>query len=80
MPSLDKTVINTLYRVVDISLPEDISKRLSELGLITGTDITRTLTAPCGDPNAYLIRGGQIALRNEYAKKIAVEMVLENNK
>lgn len=73
MLTLDKTEKNTLYRVVEIKSDEAVKKRLSELGLIEGTLISRILTAPSGDPSAYLIRGAQIALRNEHAKGVTVE-------
>ncbi len=75
MLSLDKIAENTLYRVVSIALPEGLGKRLSELGLIKGTVVSKSLVAPSGNPSAYLIRGAQIAIRNEYAKAITVERV-----
>lgn len=73
MISLDKIRENTVYRIVSITLPHAAEKRLSELGIIRGTEISRALTAPLGDPVAYLVRGAQIALRREYAVGITVE-------
>ena len=73
MLSLDKTSENSAYKVIDVSLPESMRTRLAELGLIRGTVIFRTLTAPSGSPIAYLIRGAQIAIRSEHASRITVE-------
>ncbi len=75
MLSLDKTTENTLYRVVGIALSDGIGKRLAELGLIKGTVVSKVLVAPSGNPSAYLIRGAQIAIRNEHARAITVERV-----
>lgn len=40
-------------------------RRLQDLGLIKGTEVTCIRRSPLGDPVAYLIRGAVIALRNE---------------
>ena len=71
--SLDKALENKVYRVKSICLSPLVAKRLNELGLITGTQVSRTLTAPSGDPIAYLIRGAQIALRKKDAECVIVE-------
>lgn len=73
MISLDKIRKDTVYRIVSVELPHAAEKRLSELGIISGTEISRALTAPLGDPVAYTVRGAQIALRKEYAAGITVE-------
>ena len=77
MLSLDKTTENKLYRVTCIMLDGEIKERLSRLGLIEGTVVSRVLTAPSGDPSAYLIRGAQIAIRNVSAGRITVTQVTE---
>ncbi|MBQ8004089.1 MAG: ferrous iron transport protein A [Oscillospiraceae bacterium] len=50
-----------------------IHKRLTDLGLITGTEVECVMKSPLGDPTAYLIRGALIALRHEDAKYILIE-------
>ena len=77
MLSLDKTTENKLYRVTCIMLDGEIKERRSRLGLIEGTVVSRVLTAPSGDPSAYLIRGAKIAIRNVSAGKITVTQVTE---
>jgi len=48
-------------------------RRLLDLGVVRGTEITPELVAAAGDPVAYRIRGALIALRREQAGWIAVE-------
>jgi DtxR family Mn-dependent transcriptional regulator len=48
-------------------------RRLLDLGLIPGTQISAELRSPSGDPTAYLVRGALIALRADQARHIRVE-------
>ena len=75
MLTLDKINENTPFRVLDISLPEAVRERLSALGLVPDTEITRILTSPFGGISAYRVRGSLIAIRKEYAEKITVERI-----
>ncbi len=47
-------------------------RRLLDLGLVPGTEVTSELRAPSGDPTAYRIRGALIALRLDQASHIFV--------
>ena len=49
-----------------------IRRRMLDLGLAAGTEVTCLHKSPAGDPTAYLIRGGVIALRAEDAKHILI--------
>ena len=49
-------------------------RRLYELGLIAGTQVTCLCRAPAGDPAAYLVRGSVIALRRQDASGIMAEV------
>ena len=51
--------------VVDIDTDDGMRRRLQDLGLIKGTEVTCVMKSPLGDPVAYLIRGAVIALRSE---------------
>ena len=44
-----------------------MGRRLMDLGLIPGTQVTCLGVSPAGDPAAYLIRGAVIALRRRDA-------------
>ena len=48
-------------------------RRLLDLGVVRGTEVTPELVAAAGDPVAYRIRGALIALRREQASWIAIE-------
>ena len=48
-------------------------RRLLDLGLVPGTEITPELTSAAGDPVAYRIRGALIALRRSQAEWIRIE-------
>lgn len=48
-------------------------RRLLDLGVVPGTEITVEMVSPGGDPTAYRIRGSLIALREDQASKIHVE-------
>ena len=50
-------------------------RRLFDLGLIPGTEITVEMISPGGDPTAYRIRGSVIALRESQTRLIRVEEV-----
>jgi len=64
-------------RVVDVSPACQGSqrRRLLDLGVVKGTDITAELVSAAGDPVAYRIRGALIALRREQAQWIRIKRV-----
>jgi DtxR family Mn-dependent transcriptional regulator len=47
-------------------------RRLLDLGLLAGAEVTAELRSPGGDPTAYRIRGAMIALRAEQARLVKV--------
>ncbi len=49
-------------------------RRLMDLGLLPGTEITAELQSPSGDPTAYIVRGALIALRAEQAQNIKIAL------
>lgn len=50
-------------------------RRLMDLGMLPGTEITADLSSPLGDPVAYLVRDSLIALRAAQASCIRVEII-----
>ena len=55
-------------------------RRLLDLGLVRGTEVTRELTSASGDPIAYRIRGALIALRRTQSGWITVERLGESRR
>ena len=50
-------------------------RRMLDLGLIPGTEVTAEMRSPSGDPTGYRIRGAVIALRREQAEQVQIEQV-----
>ncbi len=68
--SLNTLKIGEKGYVKAINISGAMKRRLSDLGLIPGTEISCLLKSPSGDPVAYLIRGAVIALRSEETSNI----------
>jgi DtxR family Mn-dependent transcriptional regulator len=49
-------------------------RRLMDLGLLPGTEIRAELRSPSGDPTAYLVRGALLALRDDQARHIRINL------
>lgn len=50
-------------QVLSLSMPGRMRRRLMDLGLTPGAEVTCLGRSPMGDPTAYLIRGAVIAIR-----------------
>ena len=53
-----------------LDLPEDISRRLMELGFLPGHIIIPARSAPGGEPRVYRVDGSEVALRRETASHL----------
>lgn len=53
-----------------LEVPDDVARRLMELGFVPGSRITAMFSAPGGDPCIYRVNGCEIALRLETARKL----------
>lgn len=51
-----------------------IQRRLLDIGMIPGTKVECVLISPSSNPKAYMIRGAVIAIRNEDAECIEMEI------
>ena len=56
----------------DFELPEEMSLRLMQMGMIPGALVEAAHIAPAGDPTVYRVDGTEIALRRETALHIRV--------
>ena len=73
--ALDRLPAGHSAYVIDMQNEPAMRRRLADLGLIPGTNITCLFHSPAGDPTAYSFRGAVIALRNRDAAQIQVEPI-----
>ena len=55
-----------------LDLPEDIARRLMELGFLPGHVVIPARSAPGGEPRVYRVDGSEVALRRETAARLHV--------
>ncbi len=53
-----------------LDLPDDIARRLMELGFLPGHVIVPARSAPGGEPRVYRVDGSEVALRRETASHL----------
>jgi ferrous iron transport protein A len=76
MPSRDSTLadLRTGQRCIldRLDLPEDLARRLMELGFLPGNEVTLGRRAPGRGPRVYRVDGTEVALRQETARRLIV--------
>ena len=55
-----------------LDLPEEVARRLMELGFVPGHRVVAAHRAPGGDPRVYRVDGSEIALRRETACRLVL--------
>ncbi len=63
-----------------LDLPEDISRRLMELGFLPGSAVVAAMSAPGGDPRVFRVDGAEIALRRETAAHLILRETAAGNR
>jgi ferrous iron transport protein A len=59
--------------VIDrLDLPEEMARRLMELGFLPGNEVIPARRAPGGGPRVFRVDGSEVALRNETAARMFV--------
>src|SRR5258708_23356439 len=53
-----------------LDLPEDVARRLMELGFLPGHIVVPARSAPGGEPRVYRVDGAEVALRRETASHL----------
>jgi len=53
-----------------LDLPDDVARRLMELGFLPGSTVVAARSAPGGDPKVFQVDGSEIALRRETARHL----------
>ncbi len=72
--NLNQLPLNKSGKINKIECGEGIKRRLLDMGLVKGTEITPILISPSRDPRAFLVRGTIIAIRKEDAKNIKINI------
>ena len=53
-----------------LDLPDDVARRLMELGFLPGHTVVPARSAPGGEPRVYRVDGSEVALRRETASRL----------
>jgi Fe2+ transport system protein FeoA len=73
MKSLAACALGRPVTVRDIAGPRAFRRRLFEMGLVPGTQVTVVTVAPLGDPLQIEVRGSQWSIRKVEAAQIEVD-------
>ena len=66
--------INQRGVIISVKVSGELGRRIREMGLVPGTEITVKQRAPLNDPVALRVMGGTLTLRNNEADYIEVEV------
>jgi ferrous iron transport protein A len=53
-----------------LDVPDDVARRLMELGFLPGSLVVAAYAAPGGDPKVFRVDGSEVALRGETARNL----------
>ena len=76
MPTINlrHMAINQTGTIVAVRVGGELGRRIREMGLVPGTEITVKQRAPLNDPVALRVMDGTLTLRNNEADYIEVEV------
>ena len=77
--SLRSLAVNEKAQIISITASGEMSRRLRDMGLVTGTEVEVVGRAPLKDPVALRLRDFILTLRNNEADHIMVEKMENNN-
>lgn len=72
--NLRKMAINQTGVIAAVKVGGELGRRIREMGLVPGTEITIKQRAPLNDPVALRVMGGTLTLRNNEADFIEVDV------
>ncbi len=72
--NLRTMTINQRGVIISVKVGGELGRRIREMGLVPGTEITIKQRAPLNDPVALRVMGGTLTLRNNEADYIEVEV------
>ena len=72
--NLRRMAINQTGTITTVRVGGELGRRIREMGLVPGTEITVKQRAPLNDPVALRVMGGTLTLRNSEADYIMVKV------
>ena len=73
MKTLKETRIGETVRVVKLHVEGAVKRRIMDMGLTKGVEVSVRKVAPLGDPVEITVRGYELSLRKEDAEMIEVK-------
>ena len=73
MNTLKNTKIGQTVTVVKLHAEGAVKRRIMDMGLTRGTEVTVQKVAPLGDPIELTVRGYQLSIRKADAEMVEVE-------
>lgn len=73
--TLDKLRENQPARVREIGGSRDMRRRMLDMGIVPGTEITLVRRAPMRDPVEVRVKGQHVALRQDECRNVQVEEI-----
>lgn len=73
MKTLKDVAIGETVRVVKLNGKGAVKRRIMDMGITKGVDVTLRKVAPLGDPIDITVRGYQLSIRKEDAETVEVE-------
>lgn len=73
MKTLREAAIGSTVKVVKLHGEGAVKRRIMDMGIIKGVEITVRKVAPLGDPVEITVRGYELSLRKADAEMIEVE-------
>ena len=73
MRTLKEANIGDTVKVVKLHGEGAVRRRIMDMGITKGTEVTVRKVAPLGDPQDITVRGYQLSIRKADAEKIEIE-------
>lgn len=73
--TLRQAQVNQKLRICSVDAPGELGRRIRDLGLMPGVEVTVVGKAPLKDPVALRLRDFTLTLRNSEADHVVVEPV-----
>lgn len=80
MMTLNDLTVGERGIIIELKTESKLKRRLIDMGVTDGSEVTFLRTAPLGDPIEFMVRGYRLSIRKSEAKKIIVEKITAKHK